>query len=126
MADKIGSIGDRLDIDIRVGDTLGPFAFQITEEDGVTPVNLTGSTFSGKASLLDDGTGADIALTINPVNLANGDMEFVLEDTSAFESSGDFLKTAKKYAYLIDWTNTAGHTKTVLCGYINTASGDLP
>lgn len=126
MADKIGSIGDRLDIDIRVGDTLGPFAFQITEEDGVTPVNLTGSTFSGKASLLDDGAGTDIPLTINPVNLANGEMEFLEPDTSSFESSGDFSRTAKKYAYMIDWTNTAGHTKTVLFGYINTASDKLP
>lgn len=44
---QIGSIGERLDIILRQGSTLGPFIVRLTDSLGV-PIDLTGATIQGQ------------------------------------------------------------------------------
>ncbi|MGL5074345.1 MAG: hypothetical protein ACRDBG_00695, partial [Waterburya sp.] len=93
-----------------------------------TPVDLTGSLFDGKVSLLDEGATADLNLTVNVIDVLQGKYEFVFSSalSASFQSSNDFFKTKKTYAWRINWTNSLGDPQTQLYGFVFVADGDLP
>lgn len=73
---QIGSIGERLDIILRQGSTLGPFLVTLTNPDN-SPVDLTGGVIQGhvRKNALD--TGAPVAVfTIVYINRLNGQFSF--------------------------------------------------
>ena len=73
---QIGSIGERLDIILRQGSTLGPFLVTLTNELGV-PIDLTGATISGQVRKNALDTGAPIAaFDIVYVNRVAGQFSF--------------------------------------------------
>jgi hypothetical protein len=123
MAIKIGSIGEEVNYDLRVGDTFGDEA-QICDENGV-PVDLTGATFDGALSVRDASTGADIPLVITPVNLAIGKFRYGVADTSAFAHSGNFFRVGPMYAWLLKMI-FGGRTETLFYGLISVAPRTLP
>lgn len=44
---SISQVGERLDLSVRQGSTLGPFRHTMYQPDGVTPMDLTGCTVLG-------------------------------------------------------------------------------
>lgn len=122
---SIGSIGERVDIDLRAGDTLGPFSLTFTDEAG-TAIDLTGSTLTASMSKQDD-TGADIVMTATVTNAALGQATLTLAyaDTSAL-ASNDFFNKAASYAWRLVLTDSQGTKWTLMYGTVNVASGMLP
>jgi len=134
MADTvltIGSIGTRLDLDIRAGDTLGPYTLTFKDKTG-TPIDLTGATVSAVTSLIDGGEGVDVAITATISDAVNGKatITFAAASTAAWDASltgaTDFTKTKKQYSWLCRCTDAAGQVRSIFYGYINVASKKLP
>lgn len=120
--DQIGGIGARVDLEVRAGDTLGPFTATIEDNTGAA-VNLTGFTFEGAVSRLntDDGT---VAMTCTIVDAVNGKIEFKIAaaSTGAFaDSASNFFKSSATYNYYVKGTDTAGTKKTYLYGLVRVA-----
>lgn len=73
---KIGSIGERLDIVLRQGSTLGPFIVTLTNPNG-TPVDLTGATIEGQVRKNATDSGTPVAtFDIVYINRAAGQFSF--------------------------------------------------
>lgn len=62
MSIKSGSIGERVDYDLRAGCTFGD-EFQMLDELG-SPVDLTRAAIAGVVSRRDNGATADLPLTV--------------------------------------------------------------
>lgn len=125
MSDKLGTIGTRLDIDIRAGDTLGPYEVEEKDEAGV-PLNLTGCTIAGAVSKRGV-ADADVPLTIVNINLAIGKYSFELATAqSAALVGNDFFKADSVYAWKLTMTMSTGKTYTRYYGSVNVALAALP
>ena len=77
MATKIGSLGVRLDIQVRQGTTVGPFVVTLTDSSGA-PVDLTGCTITGtiRHNRLDGTKIKDLACSL--VDATAGKYQFGL------------------------------------------------
>lgn len=98
---KVGYIGEKLDLVIRQGATLGPFPATMTYADGVTPYDLTGATIRGqiRKRALDTEVVENIQVDINAPS--EGQYKFGLDAATtggmtAGESMGD---AASKYVW---------------------------
>lgn len=121
MAD-VGTIGERLDLVVRAGDTLGPFTVQIT--DGVTgdPVNLTGTTFEAAVSELDTEDGL-LPITVTVTDAVNGWISLKQASTDDLETpDSTFFKAASAYSWYLKRTDSAGNKLTLLYGYVKVAA----
>lgn len=123
MADEIGSIGEQLDLNVRAGDTLGPFSITIAK-DGVA-VNLTGCTFDAAVSKLNTEDGV-LPITVTVTDAANGVCSIKTADTSDLESeASNFFRASATYSWFFKMTDTAGNKQTYLYGYVKVAK-ELP
>jgi len=128
MALKLGSIGERIDIDLRAGSTLGPFDVALADETGAA-INLTGCTFDGAVSKRDAGATSDVALTVAIVSAPAGTLRFSLASasTGAFDgASSDFFSARADYAWALFWTDSAGTRQPLFYGAVNVAAEALP
>jgi len=90
---QIGSIGERLDIVLRQGSTLGPFIVTLTNPNG-TPVDLTGATISGQVRKNATDTGTPIAtFDIVYINRAAGQFSFgMAKSITTLIPAGEYQK----------------------------------
>lgn len=77
----VSQLGDRLDLEIRQGSTLGPFTHQINNPDG-SPMNLTGCTVQGQVRTAPRAYGVPVGdfLIMMPVDPTVGWYEFSMAD----------------------------------------------
>lgn len=134
MADTvltIGSIGTRLDLEIRAGDTLGPYTLTFKDKLGA-PIDLAGATVSAVTSLIDAGEGSEVAINTAISDAVNGKatITFAAASTAGWDSSltgaNDFAKTKKLYGWLCRCVDAAGQVRSIFYGYIYVASKKLP
>lgn len=90
---QIGSIGERLDIILRQGSTLGPFIVTLTNPNG-TPVDLTGATISGQVRKNATDTGSPIAtFDIVYINRVAGQFSFgMAKSATTLIPAGEYQK----------------------------------
>ena len=90
---QIGSIGERLDIILRQGSTLGPFIVTLTNPNG-TPFDLTGATISGQVRKNATDTGNPIAtFDIVYINRVAGQFSFgMTKSVTALIPAGEYQK----------------------------------
>lgn len=121
---KLGTFGIRQDIDLRAGDTLGPYT--IREADGNnTPINLTGCTIAGAISRRGAADG-NTPLTIVPIDLTQGQYSFALTATqSAALVASDFFIPEATYAYKLTIQYPNGSFYTKIFGVINLVQQNL-
>lgn len=91
---QIGSIGERLDIILRQGSTLGPFIVTLTNPNG-TPVDLTGATISGQVRKNATDTGSPIAtFDIVYINRVAGQFSFgMTKAVTALIPAGEYQQS---------------------------------
>lgn len=121
---EAGSIGARLDLYLRAGDTLGPYTATLKNNAGVA-VNLTGYTFTGAVSKLNDADG-DVALTCTITDAVNGKVQFKLASTTSMgTSTSNFFVASATYSWYLKGTDSVGSKQTYLYGYVKVAR-ELP
>jgi hypothetical protein len=120
--DEMGSIGARVDIEVRAGDTLGPFLVTINDSTGAA-LNLVGYTFEGAVSKLNT-ADTPIAMTCTITDAVNGKVQFKVASasTGAFaDANSQFFRSTATYSYYLKGTDTSGHKLTYLFGYVKVA-----
>lgn len=90
---QVGFRGERLDLLVRQGATLGPHVVTLTNPDN-TPVNLTGCIIQGQVRKNALDTGAPVAtFVINYIDLLLGKFSFEIPHTiTALIPAGEFQK----------------------------------
>lgn len=90
---QVGFRGERLDLLVRQGSTLGPHVVTLTNPDN-TPVNLTGCIIQGQVRKNALDTGAPVAtFVINYIDLLLGKFSFEIPHTvTALIPAGEFQK----------------------------------
>lgn len=123
MADRMGSIGTRIDIDVRAGDSFFYDFFDVKDEAGAL-IDFTGSTWPGSViSLRGDAVAADLPLTVTITGLGAFRIAFV-GSTSGW-TAGDFFNGKPTYNYKVRRQDTASALTTEFFGIINVAR-ELP
>jgi hypothetical protein len=115
---SIGTIGARLDLVVRAGDTLGPFDLVITDSDTGAPIDLTGSTLEAAVSKLGVSDG-DLPMTLTVTDAVNGKATLKYDATSL--DAPDFFKASDQYSWFLKRTDTGGNKSTVLFGSVKVA-----
>jgi hypothetical protein len=107
---QIGSIGERLDIILRQGSTLGPFNVTLTDQLGV-PINLTGATIAGQVRKNALDTGAPVAVfDIVYTDRIAGKFSFGMTKTvTTLIPAGEYQKDeASQYKWDMELTDSLG------------------
>lgn len=125
MPASIGSIGEQLDIYVRVGDALGPYSLVLTDESNVA-IDLTNAILDAKCSKLADTVQADITMSVTVTNAAGGLATILLVDTSTLTPGVDYFTAQGTYAWRLRLTDALGRVRTLLYGTIFVAPGVLP
>lgn len=92
---KISNLGEKLNLDIRQGTTMGPYIVTLTDTDGIA-INLTGCLIRGKLrkTYADVASTADLVVSITGPTL--GVFEFSLTDeTTAAIAAGPYFWDAE-------------------------------
>jgi len=114
---RLGSVGERQELLIRQGGTLGPFRVNIRNPDG-SPVNLTGSTFHGQVrrKALDTEVAAAFVTTL--VDAVGGVMEFGMaaDTTGAIETGERPTDPESKFQWDLEWVDATGRVLGLLWG----------
>lgn len=119
----LGSIGARLDLNVRAGDTLGPFVATLTDPATGAPIVLTGFTWEGAVSRIDTEDGNQ-ALTITVLDAIAGKVQFKLDKTATValaDADSDFFRPTGTYNWFLKGTDTLGSKQTYLYGVVNVA-----
>jgi hypothetical protein len=127
MAEQAGSIGARLDLEVRAGDTFGPFVATLTDSMTGLVMNITGYTFEGAVSKLNTEDGL-VALTCTITDAVNGKVQFkasAVATTALADATSNFFTASAKYSWYLKGTDTAGDKRTYLFGYVKVAK-ELP
>lgn len=121
---EAGSIGARLDITVRAGDTLGPYVATLTDQTTGLPIDLSGWTFDGAVSKLDTADG-NLAMTVTITDAVNGKIQFQFTSTAQLEDTdSDFFSAARTHSWKVRGTDTVGTAQTYLYGYLKVAKQD--
>lgn len=105
---KIGSIGERLDIVLRQGSTLGPFIVTLTNPNG-TPVDLTGATIEGQVRKNATDAGTPVAtFDIVYINRLAGQFSFGMSKaTTVSIPAGEYQQDeASQYKWDMELTDS--------------------
>ena len=122
MASKLGSIGTLLEIDVRIGDSFGPFDFSNCVDDSGALIDFTGSTWSCVVSKRDGSNTAAITPTVSIVALG----KFRINRTSTTGlTGGTFFAAAAAYNWKLQRTDSAGTITTDFYGPVNVAAQDV-
>jgi len=113
----LGYIGEKLNLLIRQGATLGPHVVTARNPD-TTPVNLTGATIRGQIRKTALNPVITIALTVTMTDAVNGVFEFGLTDEQtaalvAGETQGD---PASKYVWDMEMEDSVGRVLPLFYG----------
>lgn len=113
----LGYIGEKLDLLVRQGATLGPFAVTLTNPDN-TPVNLTGATLRAhlRKKALDAVKVAQFDVTIT--DAAAGKFEFgMIDEATAAIPAGETLKDAASvYVWDMELEDASGRVLPLYYG----------
>lgn len=113
----IGYIGEKLDLLIRQGATLGPFNVTLTNPDG-TPYDLTGVTIRGqiRKTPSDPSVTADIEVAM--VDSVLGKFEFgITSDATALIPTGESIKdTPSMQVWDMELVDTLGRVTPLYYG----------
>jgi len=121
---EIGSIGARVDLNVRVGDTLGPFEATLTDDDGAV-LDLTDCTFEAAVSRIDDPEDGLLPITVTNAAPLTGVITFAMDDTSDLAGdSDDFFQAEATYAWFLRKIDANGNKQTVFFGYVKVAKED--
>lgn len=107
---QIGSIGERLDIILRQGSTLGPFIVELKDKNNI-PIDLTGATIQGQVRKNALDTGSPVAsFTIEYIDRTAGKFSFgIPRNETVVIPAGEYQKDpASQYKWdmeLIDSLN---------------------
>ena len=105
---QIGSIGERLDIILRQGSTLGPFIVTLTDSNG-TPIDLTGATITGQVRKNALDTGSPVAtFDIVYINRVAGQFSFgMAKATTVAIPAGEYQQDeASQYKWDMELTDS--------------------
>lgn len=113
----LGTIGERLDLLVKQGSTLGPFNASMKNPDG-SPVNMTGMTL--RAQIRRTGLSASVVASI-PATITNpalGQYTFGLSDeaTSAIPAGETLKDPASKYVWDMELEDAAGNVMPLYYG----------
>lgn len=109
---QIGSIGERLDIILRQGSTLGPFLVTLTDKLGV-PIDLTGATIQGQVRKNALDMGAPVAVfAISYVNRVLGQFTFGIPRSETVNiPAGEYQKDeASQYKWDMEFLDSTGRS----------------
>lgn len=119
---QIGYYGERLDMLIRQGATLGPFDAQMKNPappkgDGL-PVNLTGCTIRGQIRKKALSTTITATLTCTIVNASEGRYRWELSaaQTGAIVAGEKVTDTTSQYVWDLELVDTAGRVTPLYYG----------
>ena len=107
---QVGTRGERLDLIVRQGATLGPHTVTLTNPNG-TPVDLTGATIQGHVRKNPLDSGAPVAsFVITYVDRVAGKYSFEIAHTvTAAIPAGEFQNSPESmYQYDMELLDTAG------------------
>lgn len=106
---SIGTIGERLDLLVRQGGTLGPFVCTMVNPDG-TPVDLTGCSITGQIRKRPADAVIVAALAITITDPAGGAYRFGLPDdvTAAIVAGADISRPESLYVWDLELHDSAG------------------
>ena len=107
---QIGSIGERIDIILRQGSTLGPFAVTLTNADN-SAVDLTGATIQGQVRKNALDTGAPVAsFEITYTDRAAGKFSFGIPRTVTVNiPAGEYREdSASQYKWDMELIDSTG------------------
>jgi hypothetical protein len=115
----IGSFGERLDIKVKQGSTLGPFNVTWTNPD-TTAVVLTGGTVRGQIRRTGLATTDEVELTCTITNAAAGQFSFGLDfaTTEAFLSGETVADDDSLYVYDLEFEDTLTRVTPLLHGVV--------
>jgi hypothetical protein len=114
---QLGYIGEKLNLLVRQGATLGPHSVTVRNPD-LTPVNLTGSTVRGQIRR----KALDVAIieTLNVVvtDAVNGVFEFGLTatETAALVAGEGIGDANSKYVWDMEWEDSTGRILPLFYG----------
>jgi hypothetical protein len=109
MTATIGTIGERLDLLIRQGATLGPFICTISNPDG-SPVNLTGATIRGQIRKQASDTSPTATFAVLIMDAAAGRYSFALDaaTTAGIPAGRDITKPESLYVWDMELQDSLG------------------
>ncbi|MFM2053614.1 MAG: hypothetical protein RL456_1651 [Pseudomonadota bacterium] len=113
----IGSIGQRLDLLIRQGATLGPFPCTMTNPDA-TPVNLTGATIRGqiRKKPADAAVIASFDVTVTDATAGKYTFGLTATATAAITAGADVTKPESLYVWDMELEDAAGRVTPLFWG----------
>lgn len=116
---QIGYIGERLDLLIRQGATLGPFICTLTNPDA-TPVNLTGATIRGQIRKQPSDTAVVANLSVMVMDAAGGQYSFALDaaTTAGIVAGADITKPESVYAWDMELQDSLGRVIPLYWGTV--------
>lgn len=106
---RIGTIGERLDLLIRQGATLGPFVCSMSNPDG-TPVDLTGVLITGQIRKTPASPQVAAQLEVRVTNPVAGQYEFGLSaiTSAALTAGADISRPESAYVWDLELHDTLG------------------
>lgn len=117
MTAQLGYIGERLDLLIRQGATLGPFLATMTNPDA-SPVDLTGATIRGQIRKRAADTTVVASLDVTITSAAAGQYSFGLTATAtaAIVAGADVTKPESVYVWDLELQDAAGRVLPLYWG----------
>lgn len=109
MTAQLGYIGERLDLLIRQGATLGPFICTLSNPDA-SPVNLTGATIRGQIRKKAADTAVVATLSVIIMNPTGGQYSFALDaaTTAGIVAGADITKPESVYLWDMELQDSLG------------------
>lgn len=106
---RLGSIGERMDLLIRQGATLGPFTATMTNPDG-SPVDLTGASIVGQIRKTPQSRDVTAHVEVAIIEPKAGKYRFGIsaEVTALIPAGADITKTDSKYAWDLELHDSSG------------------
>lgn len=115
---QVGFLGERLDLLVRQGATLGPFVVELSNPD-LSPVNLTGCTIRGQVRKNATDIGTPVAqFNVVMVDVLNGKFSFEIPNTvTETIPAGEFQKdAASQYKWDMELEDSQGRVLPLYYG----------
>ena len=121
MTQKLGSIGELLPLEVRIGDAFGPYDFSECRDESGALVDFTGSSFEFTAWERGVGVIAGFAPTVSVVALGHYRIN---EHATTMLSGGDFFNAKAAYTYKLRRASGGSIPVTEFFGPLEVAAKD--
>jgi hypothetical protein len=113
----LGTVGERINLKIRQGATLGPFVVTLSEPDG-TPVDLTGAALRAQIRKTALDPVVTVALTVTLLDPLLGQFEFGLDavTTTTLPAGEALTDDASRYVWDLEWEAPDGTVTPLFYG----------